>query len=174
MQKGFTLIETLVAITLVVLAITGSYAAAQNGVVTGLFTKDQVIAFFLAQEGIETVRNKRDVNAITAQNWLTGITAGVNPPCGSGPCKVDVTASPQITACTPLTENGIVKCNEMVRFDSFTNLYQHSQGSATRFRRTITITSLGPDEITVESRVDWSKGLVNRSFIAKEILMNWP
>ena len=50
-KKGFTIIESLVAISILTLAITGATSAIQAGISSYTFSKDQIIAFYLAQEG---------------------------------------------------------------------------------------------------------------------------
>jgi prepilin-type N-terminal cleavage/methylation domain-containing protein len=59
-QKGFTLVETLVAISILMLAILGPLSIASAGLRNSLYAKDQITAFYLAQEGIEYVRYVRD------------------------------------------------------------------------------------------------------------------
>ena len=59
-QGGFTLIESLVAITILVTAILGPMTIAATGISSAIYARDQETAFFLAQEGLEYVRNVRD------------------------------------------------------------------------------------------------------------------
>ena len=58
-DKGFTIIESLVAISILVVVITGTLTAIQTGLSSYIFSKDQIIAFYLAQEGFEQIRNIR-------------------------------------------------------------------------------------------------------------------
>jgi prepilin-type N-terminal cleavage/methylation domain-containing protein len=60
MKKGFTLVETLVAITIMLLVIVGPMTVAQKGIQTAYFSTQQATAVFLAQEAIESVRELRD------------------------------------------------------------------------------------------------------------------
>lgn len=162
-QSGFTLVESLVSITLIILAITGSYEAARNGVVAGIFTKDQITSFYLAQEGIEQIRNRRDTNALqAAPNWLTGITASGGP-CSSGDCKVDA------------VQNTITSCGGDCGYlnQDSNGFFTYGSGTPTKFKRTITVTAINANEVSVQARIDWAKGVVNQSFTAKEYLMNW-
>jgi len=59
-NTGFTLVETLVAITILSLAVTGSFFTANNALVAAATSRDRLTASYLAQEGIEQVRKLRD------------------------------------------------------------------------------------------------------------------
>ena len=59
-NRGFTIIESLVAIAILIVAITGTMTAVQSGISSYTYSKDQIAAFFLAQEAFEQVRNMRD------------------------------------------------------------------------------------------------------------------
>ena len=59
-MKGFTLIEAMVAITIVTLSIAGPLYTASRAIVAAENARDQLIASYLAQEGIEYVRMMRD------------------------------------------------------------------------------------------------------------------
>lgn len=97
-EKGFTIMETLVAIAILLLSITGPMAFSQNGLRAAFYARDQVTAFYLAQDAIEFVKNRRDHNALEGkQQWLDGLVdRGSGYPCGklsrqhSG-CSVDTT-----------------------------------------------------------------------------------
>src|SRR3989344_2873446 len=102
-NNGFTIVESLVALAALELAVTGAASAIQIGISSYIFSKDQIIAFYLAQEGFEQVRNIRDENGLKSQNWLTGISANSSDPCYFGnACIVD-----------PLDSGGIFveRCN---------------------------------------------------------------
>lgn len=59
-QKGFTIVETLVAITILMIAIAGPLTIANQAFHAALDAKNQMIATNLAQEAIEEVRNYKD------------------------------------------------------------------------------------------------------------------
>ena len=95
-NRGFTLVEALAAIAILMLAITGPLGISGKGISAGDFSKDQLIAYHLAQEGLETVRAVRDRNslenlpgavpaAVPARTWLSGLD-------GSGGCAAGVPA----------------------------------------------------------------------------------
>ena len=75
--KGFTLIEALVAISIVGLAIGGPMYAANRALVASQIARDKLTAIYLAQEGIEQVRYVRDsrymalysISGDTSQAW---------------------------------------------------------------------------------------------------------
>src|SRR3989344_7388295 len=95
-KNGFTLIETLVAISMIMVGITAAFSVAQIGVSSSSFAKDRITGFFLAQEAFEAVKNRRDlnllqVNAGGAPHWLEGLT---RVPGGGGPRSGPCSGSP--------------------------------------------------------------------------------
>ena len=61
---GFTLIETLVAVSLLSIAIVAPMTLVSKSLATAYYARDQVTAFHLAQEAVETVRHVRDGNIL--------------------------------------------------------------------------------------------------------------
>src|SRR3989344_5745503 len=63
-SRGFTLIETLVAVTLLSVAITAPMSLTTRSLAAAYYARDQITAFHLAQEAIESVRHARDHNIL--------------------------------------------------------------------------------------------------------------
>jgi len=59
-QAGFSLVETLVAITILLLVMIGPMTISSTTAKSTSFASEQVTAFFLAQEGIELAQKARD------------------------------------------------------------------------------------------------------------------
>ena len=95
-KKGFTLIETLIAITVLLIAVVAPLTLAQDGITAARLAQDQIVAFYLAQEGVEVVRNMRDENKLSGVNQLSGALSDciVNPdnPAERG-CTIDATVT---------------------------------------------------------------------------------
>ena len=172
--KGFTLIETLIAISILVLAVTGAFAAAQNGISSATFSKDQIVAFYLAEEGIEEIRNLRDQNGLAGVSWLSGIAGSVNDPCYFGNvCMVDaVSPDKVISKCG--TEAG--SC-PVLKQDPDTGFFGYdSDWADSPFKREVQLVQVSPSnshEVTIVVTVTWAKGLLSRQFQAKENIFDW-
>ncbi len=59
-QAGFSLVETLVAITILLIVVTGPLTISMSTARSTSFASEQVQAFFLAQEGAELAQKARD------------------------------------------------------------------------------------------------------------------
>lgn len=86
---GFTLIETLVAISILMIAIAGPLTVANKAYHTALGTRDQVIATNLAQEAMEYINywkdnRKKDI----FEGWETDTNIAQIPPIFSA-CRKD-------------------------------------------------------------------------------------
>jgi len=173
--KGFTLVELLVAISILSLSILAAFTAVSNNIKGSNFSQDQITAYYLADEGIEFIRNVRDQNDIQNQydlangsgsvNWLAGIAATAGDPCGaSKTCQFDSWHA-TLTSCG-------VSCN-VLDLDPSTGLYNYVTGATTPFTRTITVTVNSSTEALVTVNVSWTTNSVSKTFSESEILRAW-
>jgi prepilin-type N-terminal cleavage/methylation domain-containing protein len=95
--RGFTLLETLVAIAILSMAVGAAFSIASKSLISSFYSRNQTTALFLAAEGLELVRNVRDNVAIynqthsgTDKNWLEPFIAGCISPTSS--CDINPTA----------------------------------------------------------------------------------
>jgi prepilin-type N-terminal cleavage/methylation domain-containing protein len=81
MKKGFTLIEVVIAITIFTVAVGGSFVLVKQSLEAVSRAHSKAIAFYLAQEGIELVRELRDSNWLAQRigqeiSWKNGLAQG--------------------------------------------------------------------------------------------------
>ena len=62
--NGFTLVETLVAISILIMVIIGPMTIAQRGIQSAYYANEQTTAIFLAQESMESIYRLRDNDAL--------------------------------------------------------------------------------------------------------------
>ncbi|MDQ3090026.1 MAG: prepilin-type N-terminal cleavage/methylation domain-containing protein [bacterium] len=177
-KSGFTLVETLVAISILVLAVTGAFSAAQSGLSSYNHSKNQTIAIYLAQEAIEQIRYRRSTNTISGSYWLSSVAEASSNVCfdtlnNGKSCTVDVLNN-TLTACSGT-------CPVIRQNTDGDNSYGYTGAwTATIFRRSVQITPVYPagcinncSEVSVLVTITWSKGLVNRQFKIRENLFDW-
>ena len=100
-MKAFTLVETLVAITVILLAVMGPFQLVQRSLTASYIARDHLVATALAEEGLEYVRSIRDSNYLynienptATRSWLYGLntSAGAEENCFlANGCTVDPT-----------------------------------------------------------------------------------
>jgi prepilin-type N-terminal cleavage/methylation domain-containing protein len=84
-QQGFTIIETLVAITILMISVVGPLTIAHKGLRAAVDAGDTVTASYLAQDAIEYLKNIRDNNLLKHSDWLRVLRNCTE----SSPCKVN-------------------------------------------------------------------------------------
>jgi prepilin-type N-terminal cleavage/methylation domain-containing protein len=154
-QRGFTLVETLAAISLITIAVVAPMGLTVQSLAAAYYARDQITASNLAQEGIESIRSVRDANILaSAKGTPTDLFLNVLPTCAPPDgCFIDsIVPVPPITACSgtcpALRTNG--------------QLYSYTSGWAqSNFIRTITATVVRSDtngsaqEVRVTVTVSW-------------------
>ena len=152
MKKGFTLLETIIAIGILVGSSLVVYGATARILANVSEQKTKFVAAYLAQEGIEVVRNMRDTNWINgAPAWNTGLEAG--------------TYRGQYNS-TSLLAGGEVA----LKLDS-NHFYNYEAGTATQFKRKITLSQPAEDIIKIVAEVNWPGR--TSPVTAEEFLYNW-
>lgn len=163
------------AIAVLVLVVSGVSSAVQTGISSYNFSKNQIIAFYLAQEGVEEIRNKRDTNSLADLNWLAGISSNASDPCYFGKtCRIGLDqVGGGIGYVIEECPGGVDSCPDLRQDEESGLIGYDSNWTPINFRRSITITSINENEISILVIVDWSRGLVQRQFRARENLLNW-
>lgn len=159
---GFTLVETLVAISILLLAIIGPMTIAQKGIQNSLYASDQTTAVFLAQEAIEAVRQLRDEKGLLvyqtptlyANTWIAPMVTE----CALG-CAYDGAINP----VNPQDAFGSCNINNdcilNIRTLDQTYTHQTSGANPTMFTRKVYITSGDNVNATVSVEVTWNSPL---------------
>ena len=172
MQRGFTLVETMVAVAIVSISIVRPLYSLQKGVVASYAARDKLIASSLAQEGVEYAHSVRDANYLynianpgTQRSWFYGMNgSGGTVNCTGGvSCVVDATqntVSACSGTCTPLKL-------------SSSGLYNQNSGTDTRFTRTVRLTSLNAREMKVTVLVTWVTGGSSYRVEITDIMQDW-
>lgn len=169
-HRGFTLLETLFAVIIFSFALVSLMTIAGKGVVATSSARDQLTAEFLAEEGIETVRNVRDSNYV---NNITPWDTGFNQCLNGSSCDVDYTApgKPTIIAC------GTGGCDGRILYNNL-GVFRPDAGGTnpTTFWREITIENIGGGngkQEVVKSTVHWKQKNINRSLTLTTYMADW-
>jgi len=167
-RQGFTIIEVLIAIFIIALGAGGLLTLSSQTIKASSFVNNKLVASYLAQEGVEIVRNIRDTNYLKIRQGDTGVAWDDNiilpgNDCATR-CQTDYndTALAGVGALTPLLR------------DAATNLYWYDSGTATNFTREIKATLIGTDKIEVVVTVFWTeRNNVQHNVVAATELFNW-
>ncbi len=159
---GFTLVETLVAVTILFIAVVGPISLIGDALHKLYYAKDEMIAINLAQEGIEVVRQKRDSDML-ANNFVSDIfsTAGTVYYTVDA-SSVTLLTAPDGTQQPVLIDGGFYK--------------QGGVGTATQFTRLVTVSDTGltgARERKVTSAVTWKTGNQTGTISVSEYLFKW-
>lgn len=163
-KKGFSLIETMIAVAIIGIAIGGPYLVINSALSNFLDAENRFKAVFLAQEGMELVRNVRDNNFINivvggadVDTWDDGLIP-------SNCYEIDYNDT-SLTSCSV----GSLR-NLKINSDGF---YNYDSGKDTIFKRYITISNCGTDCLEIRSIVKWKFKGEERQYELVGKLYNW-
>ena len=168
-NKGFTLIEMLVAVFIFSVALSALMGIAAKGLRASRLAQDQVVADYLALEGIEAVRNLRDSAFLLGSGGNTWTDVFSEDGC------LDALENGGAASCTFELDDGIVlyPCSSgnscTLYFNNSSGIYKHFQSGTPLpnyipidYTRSINLQTSpdNTDEIIVTVDVDWDTGSV--------------
>ncbi len=183
--SGFTLIETLVAISLLTVAIVAPMSLTSQALNSAYYARDQMTASYLAQEALEGVRNIRDNNILTnARGGNVDLMNGIP----SGHAFTIDTITNQTSDTVPASpacpfSSGAYVCPQL-QLDPTGTFYGYGSGwTNSQFTRSVntcfvqadgSCTAVTTDEIKVTVTVSWQTGSIQRRTITlSENLYRW-
>ncbi|MDZ7798029.1 MAG: hypothetical protein U5L76_00240 [Patescibacteria group bacterium] len=169
--KGMSLMETILAVGLVMSVIIGSLTIGIYTTRIGRSSQNRLIAINLAQEGVEVVRNIRDTNWLKENSWNDGLAEGTY--------KIDqyVLTSPPEKWFQKL--KGAGNCDDSnpcwLYLDNDYGFYSlnSTAGKNTGFSRVIEITNIDVNTIQVVSRINWQENGKDKEYLIEEKLTDW-
>jgi len=169
-SKGFTIVEALLATFVITVGVVGVLAVVNQTTAFTQVTSSRLTAIYLAQEGIEIVKNIRDTNflkvhkgLLAEDQWVQGLTG-----CEGG-CEADYTDSTLSAGDRYFKIEG--------------GFYKYSvSGTETSFKRKITVFDLvdltdPPDDIIDQMKVlvevSWEERGRTHQVAAQENVYKW-
>lgn len=137
-SQGFSMLEVLIGVFVIVVGMMAAISLLSAGLGNSMDSRNQAIAGFLSQEGVELVRNIRDTNWVLGNGTFDGIS--------SGDCAVSTGTA--------------LKCSG-ASFQLYYNpanlRYTHNStgASATKFSRKLVLENLASNEKKITSEVIW-------------------
>ena len=173
-QSGFSLVETLVAITILLIVIVGPMTISSSAAKSTSFASEQVTAFFLAQEGAELMEKAR--NDLLLQNF-----SGTNPDpwadftrtaaggtyrfcytsVGVNGCNLSIGNGSSGALTSPASCSGQDSCKVNLDAENSSLRSKFTAGNtgvATIYIRNIRLQQVSANEVSVTSTVTWRSG----------------
>lgn len=153
MAKGFTLLETIIAVAILATGIVASLTLISKSIQSVSLSQNRLIATYLANEGMELVRNIRD------NNWKDPSASWDDGLADCADCGIDYEGV-----------NG--DSTDFLKFDP-SRFYNYTSGVDTMFRRRIAIATINSEQKQVTSEIIWSWRGGNYNIQVEGFLYNW-
>lgn len=181
LNKGFTLAETLVATTIFTLSILALFSNISKGISDTNMVSNRIVGAYLAQEGIEYMRNLRDTYVLYDASGADAGWTAFNSRLTSGSCTAAngcyfddqaVSYSDASQAIIAMTLNACGASCPQLLFSSGRYNYV-SGGSTTNFRRKVTVTQPNANETVISVTVSWTYKTTSDSVVFSERMYKW-
>lgn len=174
-ERGFTLIESLVAVAILMSLIVAFMTAVRSSVSYFIYSKEQVTAFYLAHDAMEFIKSVQITDLSNGSELLTN-EPGVDNffydlfmagnKCVNDSCQIDTTTG-SVTVCSTAECDLLVSNNTSKAYN-----YDSANGSATVFRRAIEVANSG-DQIEVTVTVRWTTTTGSGQFVLQRYLYDF-
>lgn len=161
-NSGISILEVVVAILIITIGLVGVLSLVIQNIQVQYVNKNVLIASGLAQEGLELVRNVRDLN------WLTPDYAWDKDIVGDGTYTIDYGGRGSI-----INVSGINDAATRLYIDS-NGFYTHTSlnNVPTNFYRLITVI-INANYLDIKCAIRWQDGAENHDYTAETYLYNW-
>jgi len=166
-NSGFTILEITIVIFIIVMGMMGVLSLVNQNIQVEYVNKNMIIASQLSQEGLELVRNKRDINWLKEENWKY-----------SSSTAFDIIQDKNYA----IDYTGAINAEPDDISEVGTKLYKDSNGfytntstdnTPTIFSRLITVDTESDASTTISCWVQWKKGTNTYNFTAQTVLYDW-
>lgn len=184
--SGFTLVETMVAVSILALAVVGPLMVAQRALLAAQISQERTTASFLAQEGIEYVRWMRDdaylnayknggttVSSDAWQDFTTGASVWSITSCEGVTCTLDSTRPMGTGSGFSLNTCSGSTCTALRLSHGFYIQSNVIGSTVTPFTRTIEATTVSSTDEQIVSTVTWDFHGVTYSVTTTDHLTPW-
>lgn len=169
-SRGFTLVETMIAVTILTFAVAGPLFTASRALVAAEIARDQLTASYLAQEGIEYVRAMRDTEYLAAyqtggatvsetawSSFLDGSNAGSITQCRTSTCTLDPSRNMGTGSGFALVPCSGETCSPLYLTNGIYTTQSEIPGAElTPFTRTVQVIDVSAGDERIVSRVSWT------------------
>ena len=160
-NKGFSLIEVIAAIFILTVGVGGAFSLIYQTLSAVYTIRSELTASFLAQEGIEIVKNLRDnawleSRAATSTSWLTNLSEA------GGDYEIDYSTQ----LLSRANNSTYLKVNS-------SGFYNYSSGTQTNFTRNVVLTNISTTTVKVVVNIEWQTGGRDHSLEIVENITNW-
>lgn len=162
--KGYSLVEVLVAVGILMLSIVGPLTIAAKSMQSAQYSRQQNTAFFLAQEGItaiNAIRNSEGAEyyiGLNSNPWGWVSDSALDPCYETTGCGLDFHDSSLMDNIVDCANSA--DCTLLFRDTDSRAAYQLVSGEESPYTRIITLEMVTPDEMLVESKVQWGSSLL--------------
>ena len=182
-SSGFTLVETLVSLSIFSIAVIVMMSFLSQGLSDTGYAKKKATAAYLAQEGVEYIRNLRDTYMLYSSSSQAGWGAflgKLNPnSCGSANgCYFD-DRDIFLGNSMPITNLFFYPCSSSscpsgeLLYNANTGKYSYVGGSPSGYVRKIKYSTVSANEIKVTSTVSWTQKSSSYSISFSENIFLW-
>lgn len=160
-NRGFSIAEIVVVLFVISLGMIGVMSLSARNIKAQNINKNRIIAHQLTQEGLEIIRNVRDLNWKNSYDYNAGLS--------NGNYRVDYSGYLQYTTA------GIASAGLQIKDDgTYAGFYVHDNNEPDSiFSRLVTISTNDAYSIKVVCLVQWVDRGQTYQYSAEEILYDW-
>jgi Tfp pilus assembly protein PilV len=160
-KDGFTIIEAIVAIFILTTGILGAFSFISHFTEYSSISTMRLTASYLAQEGVEIIKNIRDSNFIDGNysvDWNEGFA----------------TSSDWEGEADYTNDNSLDSYSNTYLNIDVNGFYSYGAGSQSLFKRKITIGTSTASSTYITVEVSWSEKGRNHNVAVEEEIYSWP